>query len=66
MELLSNETVDCFNPERFNLDNYTDDIPIGCFLEVELHYPDELHDLHNNFPSVATKIEVAKEMLSEY
>ena len=50
----------------FNLDNYSNDSPIGCFLEVNFNYPDELHDLHNGYPLTATKIEVTKKLLSDY
>ena len=40
--------------------------PIGYFLEVDLEYPDELHELHNDFPLTAEKIAVSSDMLSKY
>ena len=30
--------------------NYNDDSDLGYTLEVDLHYPKELHDLHNDYP----------------
>ena len=38
----------------------------GCVLKVDLEYPKELQELHNDYPLAADKIEVKKEMLSEY
>ena len=38
--------------------NYFDDEPIGCFLEVNLDYPDGLHDLHNDYPVAAEKVKI--------
>ena len=49
-----------------SLDNYSKDSSIGCFLEADLDYPDELHDLHNDYPLEGGKIKVTEEMLSEY
>lgn len=66
IQLLSTEVLDCVNLKSFHLDNYTDDGSIGCFLEIRLDYPNELHDLHNDYPLVAEKIKDTKEMLSEY
>ena len=37
------------NWKDYNLDNYSDDSLIGCFLEFHRDYPDEFHDLHNSF-----------------
>ena len=47
---LSTEMLDWVNPKDFNLNSYSNDIPIGFFLEIYLYYSDELHDLHNDFP----------------
>ena len=44
----------------------SDKSPIGCFLEVDLKYPDELHELHNNFPLAPEKIPVSNIMFSNY
>ena len=30
--------------------NYNENSAIGNTLEVDLHYPKELHDLHNDYP----------------
>ena len=42
-QLLPTETLDWVNSKDFNLDNYYNDSPIGCFLEAYFDYPDELH-----------------------
>ena len=36
------------------------------FLEVELEYPDELHELHNYYPLASEKLNVSSDILSEY
>ena len=40
--------------------------PIGYFLEVDLEYPDELHELHNDYPLAPEKLAVSSDMLSKY
>ena len=35
-------------------------------LEVDLEYPPELHQLHNNYPLAPEKLLVKSEMLSDY
>ena len=38
----------------------------GCILEVDLEYPAELHELHNDYPLAPERIKVKKEWLSGY
>ena len=38
----------------------------GCVLEVNLEYSKELRELHNDYPYAPYKIEIKKEMLSDY
>ena len=66
MQLLTTEIIDWINPKDLNIDNYSKDSPIGCFLEVDLDYPHELHGLHNNYPLVDEKIEVTEDTFFEY
>ena len=38
----------------------------GYLLEVNLDYPDELHELHNDYPVASEKLAVSNDMLSAY
>ena len=37
---------------------------VGYFLEVDLEYPNELHELHNDYPLAPEKLAVSNNMLS--
>ena len=39
---------------------------IEYFVEVGLEYPDELHELHNDYPLAPEKLAVSSDMLSKY
>jgi hypothetical protein len=54
--------------EISNLDitQITDDSEEGYILEVDLKYPKELHDLHNDYPLAPEKMKICPEMLSPY
>ena len=48
------------------MNKYTNNIPKGCLLEVDLEYLKELVELHNEYPLAPDKIEIKREMLPEY
>src|SRR5277367_5010915 len=53
-------------PEDFHLENVRDASEIGHILEVDLEYPKELHDLHNDYPYCPEHLEITPDMLSNY
>ena len=52
--------------EEVDLSKYNDESEKGLILEVDLEYPEELHDLHNDYPLASEKINVTEDMLSPY
>ena len=52
--------------KKINLGKYTENNKKGLILEVDLEYPTELHNLHNDYPLGPEKVKVAKDMLSDY
>ena len=52
--------------EEVDLSKYNDESEKGLVLEVDLEYPEELHDLHNDYPLAPEKIKVTEDMLSPY
>ena len=44
--------------------NLQDETDIGYFFEVDLKYPKELHDLHDQYPLAPEHVEIKPEMLS--
>ena len=54
------------NPEKFELNKYNSNCSKRCVLEVDYEYPKELQELQNDYPLAPDKIEIKREMLSEY
>ena len=47
------------------MNKYTSNRSKGCVLEVDLEYPKELWNLHNDYPLTPNKIEIKRETLSD-
>ena len=50
------------NIDKFDIMSISEKSPIGYFLEIDLEYPDELHELHNDFPLATEKFAVSSDM----
>ena len=54
------------NVDEFDVMSVSEKSPIGYFLEVDLEYLDELHELHNDYPLAPEKLAVSSDMFSKY
>ena len=60
-ELLNQKQFD-----KFNVNSISNNSPIEYILEVDLEYPDKLHELHNDYPYALEKLNISQNMLSIY
>ena len=59
----------CLSKEEiksFNLHSIPENSSVGYILKVDLEYPKELHNLHNDYPLAPEKIEISYDLLSNY
>ena len=54
------------NIDEFDINSINEKSDTGYFLEVDLEYPDELHELHNDYPLAPEKLTVTNDILSNY
>ena len=54
------------NIDKFDVMSISEKSPIGYFLEVDFEYPDELHELRNDYPLPPEKLAVSSVMFSNY
>ena len=52
--------------DKFDVTSINEKSLIGYFLEVELKYPKELHELHNDYPLATENLAVSTNMMSKY
>ena len=52
------------DPEQFliDLNQYTSNTSKGCVLKVDLEYPKELRETHNDYPLAPDKIEIKRDI----
>ena len=55
---LNQGEIDVFDPNLIE-----EDSPIGYIIEVDLEYPDEVHELHNDYLIVPERLEISHDML---
>ena len=65
-QFLSTSGFKWIDPKEFDLNKYTKNSSIGCALEFDLEYQKELRELHNDSPLAPDKIEIRREILSDY
>ena len=51
------------NVDEFDVISINEKSDTGYFLEVDFEYPDELHELHNDYPLTPKKLAVSSDML---
>ena len=54
------------DPKEFDLNKYASNSSKGCVVEVDLEYPKDLQELHNDYPLASDKIEIKRKMSSNY
>ena len=54
------------NENGFDVNSVSEKSPTGYFLEVDLEYPDELHELHSDYSLAPEKHAVSSDLLSKY
>ena len=60
-KFLSHKEID-----NFDVNSISEDSPDGYILEVDLEYPDELLDVHNDYSLTPEKLEISDDMLPKY
>lgn len=58
--------LDEFEKGNLDVNGIKDDSENGYIFEVDLEYPEELHDNHNEYPLAPEKVKVTEAMLSPY
>ena len=54
------------NVNKFDVNSIIEKSPTGYILEVDLEYPDKLHELWNDYPLASEKLAILYDMLSDY
>ena len=52
--------------DKFDVNSISENSYDGYILEIDLQYPDKLHELHNDYPLTPEKLEISDDMLPDY
>lgn len=63
---LSDEELEFMNDDIDLVNNFNAEGREGLILEVDLEYPEHLHDKHNQYPMAPESMTIKDDMLSEY
>ena len=66
LKSLSTAKFKWLDPAKCNLYKYDDNNSRGSTLEAHLEYSKELHEQHNYYNLLPDKLEIKREMLSDY
>ena len=54
------------NVDGFDVNSISEKNPVGYFVEVDVEYPVELHELHSDYPLAPEELAVSSSMLSKH
>ena len=54
------------NVDGFDVNSINEKSPIVYFLQLDPEYPDEVHELHHEYPLAPENFAVSSDMLSKY
>ena len=54
------------NVDELDVMSINEKSDVGSILEVDLEYPDKLHEIHNDYPLAPEKLTVTNDILSNY
>ena len=52
--------------DKFDVNLIGENSSVGHMLDVDLEYPDQLHELHNDYPLTPEQLQIRHNMLSNY
>ena len=66
LNLIPTSRFKWIDPKEFDLNKHTSNSLEGCVFQVDLEYPQELRELHSDYPLAPDKIKTKRKMLSNY
>ena len=63
---LNQNKIDKFDVNSIECNSIEEKRSIGDILEVDIEYPDELHEMHNDYPLAPQKLKINHDILSKY